>query len=63
MVFDLDKLRSIAQVGKTAGTVKVEATGSGAQVHYADGRIEGVVRPAPVHRTVSMSDGRTVPDE
>lgn len=58
---DLDKLRSIRQGGRTAGTARIRtttdpATGrtTGHTVDYADGRTAAVVRPATVAHRVSI---------
>jgi hypothetical protein len=62
MALDLERLRSINQGGRTAGLVKVESQGSGERIHYADGRIEAVVRPPTVRRTVSIGSGEVLSD-
>ncbi len=62
---DLEKLRSIRQGGRTAGTAKVTTLTdpdnpsrvTGRQVTYEDGRQEAVVRPETISYQIRMSRG------
>jgi hypothetical protein len=61
---DLDKLRSINLGGKHRDDSRVRVLKSdvdghttGYEVDYQDGRVEAVVRPAPIRASQSISSG------
>lgn len=58
MPVDLEKLRSVGFVGKTRGKSRVRRLegGKAIEIDHPDGRVEAIVRPDTVRRTVSIKE-------